>query len=311
MPTPILLFLSIPFCPARCGYCDKGCDVIRDLSWLDRYADALSREIEASAHQYDDCEVQAVWIGGGIAGHLFDEKLGELLRSMRSWYPFAQHPEITLKVHPGMVSTETLAAMRRGGITRLSIDYATANPFEYEPLERFLPPSAMDITQMVLASFPVSRSFDVLTGLPAQTPGTIVQTLEQTLRYGAQHIHLIPLRIVPGTPFAERWVRENAGSTALRRHLPDKMEREAIHAAADTWLREHSFSEYLPNQYALPGCESTYLRLEHAGCAQLAFGAGAISRMDGLKSQNIRSVTDYCRFSPSPEKLTQSVMPSD
>ena len=55
MPTPILLALNVPFCPVRCGYCDKGCDVIRDLSWLDRYADALSREIEASAHQYDDC----------------------------------------------------------------------------------------------------------------------------------------------------------------------------------------------------------------------------------------------------------------
>lgn len=309
MSTPILLALNIPFCPTRCGYCDKGCDVIGDLPLLDRYADALTREVEASAHQFDDCEVQAVWIGGGISGHLFDEKLGTLLRNMRIWFPFAQNPEITLKVHPGMVSTETLAAMRRGGITHLSIDYVTANSFECEPLERFLPPGAMDVTKMVLAGTPVSLSFDVLTGLPAQTSGTIVQTLEQTLRYGAQHISLMPLRIVPGTPFAERWVRANAESTALRRHLPNEEERAALYSVADSWLRAHGFCAYLPGQYALPGCESTYLRLEHEDCAQLAFGAGALSRIDGMQSRNIRSIRDYCRFSPAPEKLTQSVFP--
>lgn len=309
MSTPILLALNIPFCPTRCGYCDKGCDIIGDLSLLDRYADALSREVEASAHQFDDCEVQAMWVGGGISGHLFDEKLGILLRNLRGFIPFAQNPEITLKVHPGMVSTETLAAMRRGGVTRLSIDYVTANGFECDPLERFLPPSVMDVTRMVLANTPVSLSFDVLTGLPAQTPGTIVKTLEQTLRYGAQHISLLPLRIVPGTPFAEHWVKENEGSTALRRHLPNEAERAAIHSAADAWLREHGFRAYLPGQYALPGCESIYLRLEQEGCAQLAFGAGAVSRIDGFESHNIRSVRDYCRFSPDPAKLTQSVFP--
>ena len=311
MRMPILLALNVPFCPARCSYCDKGCDVIGDLSLLDRYADALTREVEASAHQFDDCEVQAVWIGGGIAGHLFDEKLGVLLRSLRAWFPFAPEPEVTLKVHPGMVSTETLTAMRRGGVTRLSIDYATANGFECEPLGRFLPPGAMDVTQMVLAGTPVSLSFDVLTGLPAQTPGTLVQTLETALRYGAQHIQLLPLRVVPGTPFAEHWVRENAASASLRRHLPNGAERAALSTAADAFLTAHGFAQYLPGQYALPGCESAYLRLEREGCAQLAFGAGAVSRIDGMQSQNIRSVRDYCRFSPDPERLTQSVFPMD
>ena len=89
MQKPILLALNIPFCPCRCDYCDKGCHVIGDLQVLDRYADALMREVEASAHQYDDCQVQAVWVGGGMAGHLFDEKLGLLLRRMKEWFSFA------------------------------------------------------------------------------------------------------------------------------------------------------------------------------------------------------------------------------
>ena len=307
MQKPILLALNIPFCPCRCDYCDKGCHVIGDLQVLDRYADALMREVEASAHQYDDCQVQAVWVGGGMAGHLFDEKLGLLLRRMKEWFSFAPRAEITLKVHPGMVSTETLAAMRRGGVTRLSMDYVTANSFEAAPLGRFLPPSAMDVTHMVLAGAPVSMGFDILIGLPAQTQGTIVQTLERVLAYGARHVSLIPLRIAPGTPFAEKWVKENAGSTALRRHLPDKAECEAILRRADGWLMEHGFRAYLPGEYALPGEESTYLRMKAEGCEELAFGAGAVTRMDGICSRNIRAIGEYCRFSPDPQRLTQSI----
>ncbi|MGM9603836.1 MAG: radical SAM protein [Faecousia sp.] len=307
MRKPILLALNIPFCPCRCTYCDKGCNVIGDLQVLDQYADALMREVEDSAHQYDDCQVKAVWIGGGIAGHLFDEKLELLLRRMRCWFPFAPNPEITLKVHPGMVSTQTLAAIRRGGVTRLSIDYVTANSFEAAPLGRYLPSDAMDVTQMVLAGAPVAMSFDILTGLPAQTPGTIEQTLEKVLAYGARHISLIPLRIAPGTPFAEKWVKENAGSTALRRHLPDQAECETILGRAECWLREHGFRDYLPGEYALPGEECTYLRMKAEGCEELAFGAGAVTSMDGVCSRNIRAIGDYCRFSPDPQRLTQSI----
>lgn len=307
MPKPILLALNIPFCPCRCDYCDKGCRVIGDLQVLDHYADALMREVEASAHQYDDCQVQAVWVGGGMACHLFDEKLGLLLRRMKEWFSFAPKTEITLKAHPGMVSTETLAAMRRGGVTRLSLDYVTANSFEAAPLGRYLPPSAMDVTHMVLAGAPVAMGFDILIGLPAQTQGTIVQTLERVLAYGARHVSLIPLRVVPGTPFAEKWVRENAGSTALRRHLPDKAECEAIQRRADCWLGEHGFRAYLPGEYALPGEESTYLCLKAEGCEELAFGAGAVTRMDGICSRNIHAIGEYCRFSPDPQRLTQSI----
>lgn len=308
MPKPLLLALNIPFCPCRCDYCDKGCQVIGDLQVLDRYADALMREVEASAHQYEDCQIQAVWVGGGMASHLFDEKLGILLRRMREWFPFAPRTEITLKAHPGMISTETLAAMRRGGVTRLSVDYATANSFESEPLGRYLPPGAMDITHMVLGSAPVAMSFDVLTGLPAQTPGTMVQTLERVLNYGARHVSLMPLRIVPGTPFAEKWVKENEGNTALRRHLPDNAECEAILRRADGWLMEHGFSEYLPGEYALPGEESIYLRMRADGCEELAFGAGASTRMDGICSRNIRDIGNYCRYSPDPQRLTKSAV---
>lgn len=309
MSTPILLSLNIPFCPVRCAYCDKGNDVIGDFAVLKDYIAALRREVQASARAFDDCQVQALWVGGGIAGHLFDEELGELLRDMRAWFRFSADAEVTLKVHPGMVSTETLAAVRRGGVTRLSVDYATAEGFECEPLGRFLPPGAMDVTKMVLAGAPVQLSFDVLTGLPAQTAGTLERTLQRVADYGARHVSLIPLRVAAGTPFADGWAKENAGSVSLRRRLPDETERDALTEHAGIWLCEHGFEPGLPGEYALPGCACRYLALRHGGCQELAFGAGAKTRIDGMVSENIRSVKDYCRFSPDPERLTLWVRP--
>lgn len=306
---PLILSLNVPLCPVHCAYCDKQTQAVGDLDVLDRYADALRREAQYSSGDYGDYEVKAVWIGGGIPCHLFDEAMGDLLRDMRGWFAFAPDAEITLKAHPGMVSVETLNACRRGGVSWLSVEYVTANAFEDEPLGRFLPPSAMDTTKLVLQNAPLSLSFDLILGLPAQTPGTLTQSLAKAVGYGAKHISLYPLRVAQGTPFAEGWARENAGSTALRRHLPSDAERETLAATADAWLREHGFAPYLPGHYALGGFACRYRALQSEGCEQLGFGAGAESRIDGLYSRNTQSVRDYCRFSPDPRRLTQVVRP--
>lgn len=304
MPSPLLLSLNIPFCPVRCAHCDKQNDVIGDDALPDRYVDALYREAEAAAHAYDDCVIRAVCVGGGIAGHLFDEKLGELLHALHGWFRFAPDAEVSLNIHPGMFSTETLAAMQRGGVNRLNIEYISANAAECEPLERFLPPEAMRITNLVLANSDAVRSFDVLIGLPGQTSVTLRQTLDQALAYEARHFSLSSLRITPGTRFAERWVKQHAHSTSPRYHLPSEQERAALIAYAGEWMSRHGFSEYLPGKFALPGCRSVYLMGQSKSMPEIAFGAGACSRMDGVISCNIRSVEKYCQVSPDPVRLT-------
>ncbi len=304
---PLILSLNVPLCPVRCSYCDRCTSAVDNLDLLNLYADALRREVQYSAGDYGDYQVQAVWIGGGIPSHLFDEALGDLLRDMRNWFDFTPDAEITLKAHPGMVSVETVNACRRGNISRLSIEYVTANTFEHEPLGRFLPPSAMETTKIVLQNTSLTLSFDLLLGLPSQTPGTFAQSLSKVIDYGAKHISLYPIRIVKGTPFADQWVKMNEGSTALRRHLPDASERDALIAAADALLCKQGFMPYLSGHYALKGFACRYLQLEHEGCEQLAFGAGAESRIDGFRSRNTQNIADYCRFSPDPRKLTQFV----
>ena len=180
---PLLLYLDIPFCPGRCAHCAKPALEPR-ADWREGYIEALGRELRAQKDSLPDYEVKAVWIGGGIPGHMADPQLGELLRELPQILPLDPDAEITLKVHPGMFSVDTLELCRHGHVTRLSVEYVTRNSYEYENLGRFLAPDAMDTTRMVLGNSKLELSFDVLTGLPGQTDATLLESLGAAVKIG-------------------------------------------------------------------------------------------------------------------------------
>lgn len=308
-PTPVILTIQTPFSPIPSTYDKRRLHTMENTALLEAYADALRREIASAAPDYGDCLVQAVHVGGGVAGHAFDEQLGVLLRDMHSWFHFAPDAEITLEVHPGMVSVDTLTACRRGKVTTLSVDYATADAFESEAMGRFLPPSAMDTTRMILANAPLKLSFDLLVGLPGQSAGSLRNTLEKAASYGAAEIVLHPLELIPGTPFADHQAAVYAASASPRRHLPNEKERAALWQSAEEWLLEQGYQPAVPGRYALPGSASRYHQLKAAGCAMLGFGAGAHTRMDGVEAVNISDLEAYIRHSPDPVKIVEKVWP--
>lgn len=286
----ILLYLNIPFCPKHCGCCGRYQADARS-SAAKRYLPALERELQSAAAELEDHQVKAVWVGGGIAGHIFDEELGHLLHRLPEWFSVEEEAEITLKVHPGMVSAETLKACQRGHVTRVSIEYGTAVTAEYEALGRFLDTKAMDVTQMVLsADSTLKRSFDVLVGIPGQTERSMVYTLRQVLAYGAGHVSLFPYEALPENG-------EYKQSAACREI------RSSLWKAAGHFLAEQGFAQYLPGQFALPGQECRYRRFEAGGMECWGFGPGAVSCLDGMRSVNTGSLEEYIRYADDPAKL--------
>lgn len=307
--TPVIVSIQTPFYPIPSTYDKRTLTPMDNLPMLEAYADALRREIENAAEDYDDCLIEAIRVGGGIAGHAFDEQLGTLLRDMHEWYHLAPDCEITVEVHPGMVSVETLNACRRGKVTTLCIDYATSDPFESEAMGRFLPPSAMDTTQMVLANAPLKRTFNLMLGLPGQSIGSLHQTLEKVVSYGATEIVLHSLRLIPGTPFADQQAAAYAASTSPRKHLPNEKERTALWQSADKWLYVHDYEMIIPGRYARKGCTSLFHQLQVENCAMLGFGAGAHTRLDGVEAVNTSNLDTYIRHSPDPARIVEKAWP--
>jgi oxygen-independent coproporphyrinogen-3 oxidase len=280
MKKGLLLYLNIPFCPEKCGYCSKEVyGISRCQSFLPEFLPAMERELCSAASDLEDHTVKAVWIGGGIAGHIFDRELGNLIRRLPKLFSMEEDAEITLKVHPGMVSAETLHTCDRAGINRLSIEYVTSIKTEYQTLGRFLDPDAMRITDLVLAPSHLERSYDVLVGIPGQSAASLRQTLSTAIGYRADHFSFY----------------------RLESETPEKTDE--LMAFAGSWLGEKGFSQYLPGHFARPGHTCRYHQYMDEQMEYLGFGPGAESFLDGIHSRNTSSLSAYLQHSGEPELL--------
>lgn len=291
----IALYLSTPFCPQVCSHCKHGTLPAGDV-WLRRsYLEALTREIESAAPDFGDCTVAAVRVGGGIAGHMFDEELGTLLRSLPRMFRMEPDAEVSLTVHPGMVSVETLRACRIGNVTRLSVEFETSSPAEWAALERFLDPSAMDTTSLVLgrsAREALVLDFTIAVGIPGQTSSSLRRSIDAAIDYGAAHITVNAID-VPADGTGE------------------KVEEERAHLLgyATAYLTMRGFDQYLPARFAQPGAQSRFSELKAEGCDVLGFGLGARTRFAGARAVNTTDLSTYLACSNAPEKCIAELVP--
>lgn len=268
------------------------------------YLEALSREIESAAADFRDCTVAAVWVGEGVAGHMFDEELGDLLRSLFRLFDMEADAEITCTVHPGMVSVETLNACRKGHVTRLAIEFETSNLREHAALGRFLDPSAMDTTSMVLgkaAREALSLEFSIAVGIPGQTSASLHRSIDQAIAYGASQVTLHPLEGI-GDDCAEAAEANIQGLASVS----DEQRAELL-GFATAYLTMCGFEQYLPLLFAQPGARCRYYELDAQRCDMLGFGLGAQTRFAGTSAVNTTDLDTYLAYSAVPEKCIAHV----
>lgn len=306
---PVVLELRMPFSPEAGG---DGVPGMLDPRMVDghAYVGALAREVLASAPDYADCQVQAVALTDGMAAHVADDALGALLRDIRQSFNLVPGAEIALRVRPGMVSAASVDAFRIGHVSRIVVDYATSLLKEWRALGRALDPSAMDVTRAVfgsqaerghgvrLAGREADLAFELLVGIPGQTPVSARASVEAALTYGASEV-----RLGDCEPTANLAVPVPAATRTLNTEETGRV-REAIRET----LAAAGFAEYLPERWALPGHESRYEALTAAGTMEtLGFGLGARTRFDEVEARNTSELSTYLRFSDDPEKCVATV----
>lgn len=306
----VSMSLAMPFYPIERPWTSGR---LLPAAQVDResYVAALSREALGAAPDFADCRMPAVAVGGvrgGIAGHMADDRLGILLRDLRKSFDLTRQDgtpaEVSMAVHPGMVSASTLDACRLGHVTRLCVDYATSNAAEARELGRFMGPEAMEVTKTVLG--PACRldlAFSLLVGIPGQTQASAVQSVEDVLALGAAHVSLAAFELDPASRLAdERAAHDDAWRAQPVHRLPGAEERAAILAAMGDALRREGLSEYLPGLWARPGHESLWEQMRAQGCETLGFGLAARTLFDGIEALNTSDLATYLRFSDDPQR---------
>jgi putative oxygen-independent coproporphyrinogen III oxidase len=195
------LYVHLPFCAHRCGYCDFVTVVGRGGQHR-AYVDALLGELELERDLLSP-ELETVFLGGGTP--TFTE-LDELVRLLEALPPAA---EVTVEANPETVTPGLAGALRAVGVTRVSLGAQTFRPELLRVLERVAGPD--DVRRAVHhlrdAGF-ANVSLDLIYGIPGQKPSDLEADLGDALALGPEHLSCYELEAKPGTRFIHAWGEE-------------------------------------------------------------------------------------------------------
>ena len=195
------LYVHLPFCAHRCGYCDFVTVVGRDGQHR-AYVDALLRELELERALLAP-EPETLFLGGGTPTVTALPELVRLLGSL----PAAQ--EVTVEANPETVTAELARALRGAGVTRVSLGAQTFRPELLQVLERVAGPD--DVRRAVHhlrdAGFD-NISLDLVYGIPGQSASDLAADLGDALALEPEHLSCYELEAKPGTRFTHAWGAE-------------------------------------------------------------------------------------------------------
>lgn len=286
------LYVHVPFCLHRCGYCDFTLVADRD-HLIPEYLRLLSAEIEfdagASSHQRP---VTSVFIGGGTPTHLSPtqlESLFELIfRHFRVSPAAGSEFEFTVEANPDGLCPDRLKVLQRYGVNRLSLGVQSFDDDVLHTLERRH--TAADARESVVraARLIPNISVDLIFGVPGQTPASWRDTLKQACELPVQHASAYGLTYEQGTPF---YRRERSGQLS---RTSDEIEARMFRDA-ERIFGEHGFVHYEISNYARPGSECRHNMVYWNAKEYYAFGPGAARYIDGVRSTNCRSLVRWMR----------------
>ncbi|MCL4258072.1 MAG: radical SAM family heme chaperone HemW [Anaerolineales bacterium] len=291
---PLSLYLHIPFCRHRCGYCDfntyAGLD---DL--MPAYTDALIAEAEwLAAAAGERLPVHTIFLGGGTPSLLPLEAMQRLLGALHAAYDVAADAEISLEANPGTLSPEYLAGLRAAGFNRISLGVQSASPHELLVLER--EHDFVDVVNSVKwarqAGFD-NLNLDWIFGLPGQSLASWQRNLELAVGLAPEHLSLYALSIEHGTPFKEL---DGRGLLAL----PDGDAAAEMYELADRMLADGGFVQYEISNWAKPGADGQPRACRHnlqywRNLPYAGLGAGAHGFLAGHRTANVLAPAAYIK----------------
>lgn len=278
------IYVHIPFCVKKCGYCDFFS--ITDLGQISPYTKALIKEIERVPNS--DQEIETVYFGGGTPSVLSPADIGRILSAVHHAFHLSHRAEITIEVNPGTTDYSKLKGYRAAGINRLSIGVQSFDDKKLAFLTRIhrAKEARETFEKAVLTGFH-NIGLDLMYGLPFETQAQWQKDLDHAISLGPSHLSCYMLTLEPGTPLYEKVEKDRI--KPVSGDLSAEMFKQT-----STVLTGFGYDHYEISNFA----KGTQNRSKHnAGCWQgkpyLGLGAAAHS-FDGIdRFWNHSSVERY------------------
>ncbi|OBK94273.1 coproporphyrinogen III oxidase [Mycobacterium asiaticum] len=243
---PFGLYVHVPFCITRCGYCDFNTYTPAELGGVnpDAWLDALRTELELASARLDGPTLDTVFVGGGTPSLLGGARLTTLLDMVREHFELAPQAEITTEANPESTWPEFFEAIRSAGYTRVSLGMQSVVPHVLGVLDRVHTPnrSAGAAREALELGFE-HVSLDLIYGTPGETDDDLLRSVDTAIETGVDHVSAYALVVEEGTALARRVRRGELSAPdndvlARRYELVD----ERLHAAGLSWYEVSNWS---------------------------------------------------------------------
>lgn len=311
------VYLHVPFCRVRCGYCDFNTYTSTELRGAKQsdYADQAIAEVrlaggvleELAAH--DDAvrrPLSTVFVGGGTPTLLPPGDLGRMLAAVRDEWGLADGAEVTTEANPDSVDADDLRALADAGFTRVSFGMQSAVPHVLATLDRTHDPARVPLVVQWAKDAGLDVSVDLIYGTPGESLDDWQRSLDAALSYDVDHLSAYALIVEDGTALARRIRRGEIAPVDDDLHA-------AMYETADAALRAAGYEWYEVSNWARGGAVSRHNLSYWLGHDWWGIGPGAHSHVGGVRWWNVKHPAAYAQRLAAGESpaLAREVLDDD
>lgn len=266
---PLSLYIHLPWCVAKCPYCDFNSHALDGELPEERYIDALLADLEVDLPRVWGRAVVSVFLGGGTPSLFSAAAIDRLLSGVRARLQLAPGAEVTMEANPGTVEHDRFEAYRAAGVNRISLGIQSFDDAQLKKLGRIhcADEAARAIEAVKAAGFE-RFNLDLMWALPGQTVDEALADVERALSFGPRHLSHYQLTLEPNTVFAKHPPA-----------LPDEDTAIAVQETCGERLAGAGLRAYEISAWAAPGEESRHNLNYWRFGDYLGIGAGAHGKL--------------------------------
>ncbi len=280
------IYVHIPFCLSKCGYCDFH-SIIADDSFVGNYVDALNREITLVARSFQSKTFATLYIGGGTPTCLGEQNLIKLINQLKANFNFTPNFEFSVEANPGTLNRSKVAVLADKGVNRISLG---AQAFQNNLLKAI---GRNHTVEQIFSGVELLQeegidniNLDLIYGLPRQTLVDWEESLKYAISLKPKHLSCYSLIIEENTPFYQLY---NESKLAL----PNEEIEYAMFEANRRLLEPMNFQHYEISNFAIPGFEAKHNLIYWHNQFYLGLGSGAHGYFNNIRYYNDFDLNQY------------------
>lgn len=292
MKNKLGIYVHVPFCAAKCAYCDFYSLAGKPELW-DAYVTRMITELQQQAPECQDWTVDTIYFGGGTPSLLGGERIAGMLHTIRDCYAVQPDAEITVEANPDSMTDAFLSQTRAAGVNRLSMGIQSAQDDALQALGRIHTfRQAQDAFSRARQAGFDNLSVDLMYALPGQTLPQLEQSIDALLALQPEHLSCYGLTLEPHTPLG----RKNPV-------LPDEDTQADMYLLLCRKMAEAGFEHYEISNFARPGYHSRHNSRYWKQSPYLGFGPGAHGDWQNMRYEIPRDLPAWLagQLKPVPE----------